>query len=156
MIVVLLSSKLLKTSFAEEKYDELVSQVSKIAKDLNEMKKSVESSEFNSALVSTERPANCNHSVTGQSAWCDAQRVQNIRSSLVIKPKSGVVTPAPDLNKIQNIAVKNNIPVSKIGFSQKGETYIHCPSAEDRDKLQPLLCQDFSDKEVVSLKEKLP
>ena len=61
-----------------------------------------------------------------------------------------------DLNKIKDIAVNNNIPVTNIGVSQKGDTFIHCPSAEARDKLQPLISADLEDKEVVSMKEKCP
>ena len=44
-----------------------------------------------------------------------------------------------------------------LGVSQKEyHTFIHCPSAEARDKLQPLISADLKDKEVVPMEEKSP
>ena len=56
---------------------------------------------------------------------------------------------------VRDIAVRNQIPLSNVGVSQSGDTFIQCPSASARDKLQPLLEADLANK-VVPLKEKLP
>ena len=49
----------------------------------------------------------------------------------------------PNLNKLKDIAVNNGIPVSKIGVSKSADTFIHCPSVDDRNKLQPLIQDNF-------------
>ena len=90
--------------------------------------------------------------------WKDAARVQQMKSSFVVKHKKDDATTSPNINlaRIQQIAVANNIPVSNIGVSKKGNTFIHCPSVEHRDKLQPLISADAKDKDVHSIKEKSP
>ena len=89
--------------------------------------------------------------------WFNEKRVHQMKSSLMIRHKNNDDPPtALDLNVVKDIAVKNNIPVTNIGVSQKGDTFIHCPSAEARDKLQPLISADLKDKEVVPMKEKTP
>ena len=89
--------------------------------------------------------------------WSDNNWVHRLKSSLVIKHKSGDTTStSTDLGKIREIAVKNNIPVSNVGVSKNGYTFINCPSAEDRDKFQPLLSEHLTNKDVVPLKEKQP
>ena len=106
---------------------------------------------------STHGPAITNDT-TNKTMWCDEQRVHQMKSSLVIKHKSSdVPSTALDLNVVREIAVKNSIPVTNIGVSKKGNTFIHCPSAEARDKLQPLLINaNLVGKDVVSVKEKSP
>ena len=41
-------------------------------------------------------------------------------------------------------------------MSKTGNTFFHCSSAADRDKLQPLLAENNRNREILPLKEKLP
>ena len=41
-----------------------------------------------------------------------------------------------DMKKLSKIAVENNVQVSKIGVSTKGNTFIHCASVKARDRLE--------------------
>ena len=77
--------------------------------------------------------------IDNKGSWTDAKRVHRMKSSFEVKHKNdGASGSIIDVNRIKHIAVENNIPVSKVGVSQKGNTFIHCPSVEDRYKLQPL------------------
>ena len=58
--------------------------------------------------------------------------------------------------QLKKLLFWNNILVTNVGVSQKGNTFIHCPSAEARDKLQPLISADFKDKDVLPIKDKSP
>ena len=125
-----------KVATIEDKYGELVSQISKMADALSEVKKDV--GEMKSSAVQVQ--ANTGNTVT--SDWSNHSRVKSMKASLMIKQKPGCQ--APNFNKLREIAVKNHIPVSNVGVSQKGNTFIQCPTPEDRDKLQPLIQADFT------------
>ena len=86
-------------------------------------------------------------------AWADPKSVQNLRASLVIKPNDK--KDKVNLESIRKIVVDNNIPVSKVGVSTSGNTFVHCPSVAVRDKLQSLLESDIPNQTVHALKEKL-
>ena len=151
-----------KATVVEDRFHELMSQVTKMASTLNDVK----------STVSTMSDKVCQPAITGNTAanqnttsaplatsspWSDNARVHNMRSSLIVKPKAGNQSAQVDLDKVRSLAVTNKIPVSKVGISQTtGHTYIHCPSIKDRDRLQPLLTADLQDNDVVALKEKLP
>ena len=140
-----------KRATVEDRIGHLVEQVSQMAQNMNEL----------SNTVSTLKASQPNSCLTGSTkvnnVWSDAQRIQSVKSSLVIKPVAGdTAKTGPDLAKLKDIAVKNHIQVSNFGKSKTGNTFIHCSSAADRDKLRPLLAESYSDREIVPLKEKLP
>lgn len=96
--------------------------------------------------------------VTYGGSWSDPKAVQNLRSSLVIKPVADAdgKKSTVNLENVRKIAVDNNIPVSKVGVSANGNTFIHCPSSAARDKLQPLLASNNPNQSVKPLQEKFP
>ena len=59
------------------------------------------------------------------------------------------------MESIRKIDVSNNIPVTKVGVSTKGNTFIHCPSAEIQDKLKSHLTK-IPNQTVHAIKDKLP
>ena len=150
-----------KATTVQDRFHEIISQVSRMAKDLDDVKKTV----MNSAISSIPGSETCcsghtshdaaNNTHTG-SAWQDVNRVRDMRSSLVLKSKPGDQDPVVDLDRVKSLAIQNKILVAKVGVSHTGHTFIQCPTVQDRDKLQPLLTAGFEDKEVVALKEKLP
>ena len=73
-------------------------------------------------------------SVSQGGVWSNPNAVQQLRASLVIKPN----TPEDklDMKELNKIVVENNVQVSKVGVSTKGNTFIHCASVEARDKLE--------------------
>ena len=86
--------------------------------------------------------------------WSDKEKVQVMKSSLMVKP-NGEGIPM-DMDKIKQIVVANGIPVNSIKVSQKGETFVNLPNLPSRDKLTPLLQTEESFHEVVNVKSKLP
>ena len=149
-----------KVATMEDKYGELVSQMSEMTKALNavqndvlEIKKSSAEAVTN-ASVSVKQSTGYTDTVSGvETNWSNHNRVQNMKASLVIKQSSGT---EPDINKLRELAIKNQIPVANVRISKKGDTFIQCPTSKDRDKLQPLLQADYGENKVTSLKEKLP
>ena len=140
-----------KTAQVDDRIGHLVNQVSKMAANMTQLNET----------VSTLQEAQANASVapgkeSNVSVWNDSKRTQVVKASLLIKPSEGTKTPLTDFSKIKDIAVNNNIQVRNVGVSQNGNTFIHCSSSADRDKLQPLLTENYQDKEIVPLKEKLP
>ena len=67
-------------------------------------------------------------------AWSNPNAVQQLRASLVIKPNTS--EDKLDMKELSKIAVENNVQVSKIGVSTKGNTFIHCASVKARDRLE--------------------
>ena len=140
-----------QVSTLENRFSELVDKVSHIASELSTMKNAI-----------TTEPSSIPTSSTGKNVWNDPARVQHVRSSLVVKassPSEGGLNSGLDASKmkeLKDIAVKNRIPVSNIGTSKNGHTLIHCPTAAARDKLNTILAENFTEKEIVPLKEKLP
>ena len=142
-------------STMEERFDKLVDLVTELSAEV----KSLKSSAVVLAVrdqVSIECPAPATPPL---SVWSNEKRVKNIKASLVIKNKPGNTSASDkdaDLVKLKALAVSNKIPVSRVGFDSNGNTFIDCPSETDRNKLQPLLANDFADKDVSAVKEKLP
>ena len=136
----------------ETQFLNLVQQVTALTNEVRELKQSVQGTHQNEEQ--TAFPA-----VSHGGPWSSQKNVQNLRASLVIKQvtKENVANTTPvDMESIKKLVVKNSIPVSKVGVSANGNTFIHCPSTAARDKLQPLLESDLPNKTVVSLQEKLP
>lgn len=137
----------------EAQFHSLVEKVTELTSEVRQLKKQ----SANHTPVSDQSPEL--PAVTYGGSWADPKSVQNLRSSLLIKPVStenGAKNTPVSLESIRKIVVENNIPVSKVGVSANGETFVHCPSTAARDKLQPLLETDLPSQTVVSLKEKLP
>ena len=133
-----------KTTTIEERFTVLAAQIVDLFKEVNNVKDIVSSSK--KTYCSSEH---CDSTVkTSFTPWSDGNRVQNMKSSLVIKHKSGdTAGDAADLSKIREIVVQNNIPVSNVGVSKNGNTFINCLSVESRDELQPLLSDHLVNKE---------
>ena len=141
-----------KSATIDDRIGHLVEQVSKMAVNMNELSNTV--SILNKASQLTPLTQNCDNA---NNVWSNAHRTQSVKASLVIKPVAGDSAKTfPDLGKIKDIAVENQIQVSNFGKSKTGNTFIHCSSAADRDKLQPLLAENYRDREILPLKEKLP
>ena len=150
-----------KASTSGQRFSVLAEQLKEMSNEINEVKHlSQEVKELKNLIInncSTNGSA-ITSNTANKSMWFDEKRVHQMKSSLVIKhTNNDVHATALDLNVVKEIAVKNNIPVTNIGVSKKGDTFIHCPSAEARDKLQPLLISaKLADREVVPMKEKSP
>ena len=141
-----------KNATIDNRIGHLVKQVTKMAETVNELSTTVStlSQGYSSA------PLNQNLDNTNN-VWSNSHRTKSVRSSLLIKPVAGDSAKAfPDLGKIKDIAVQNKIQVSNFGKSKSGNTFIHCSTSADRDKLQPLLENNYGDREIVPLKEKSP
>ena len=136
-----------KSSSLENVVHTLVTKVSELTNEVQKMKQSEKVSPV------PNQPSGLPTVIHG-GAWADPKSVQNLRASLVIKPNDK--KDQVNLETIRKIVVDNNIPVSKVGVSTSGNTFIHCPSIAARDKLQPLLESDIPNQTVHSLKEKLP
>ena len=155
-----------KASTVQDRFHEIISQVTKMAQDLDDVKKTVitiKSSAGSSHVTAGGACCTVNQASgatdgnpCNMSVWHDNNRVKNMRSSLVMKAKPGEQNSTVDLDRVKSLAIENKIAVAKIGVSQTGHTFVQCPSVQDRDKLQPLLSADFGNKDVVVLKEKLP
>ena len=148
-----------KSTTVDQRFSVLANQLKEMSVEVKEVKNlSKDVTEIKNLILNNAKDNMGNESTTADNTmWFNKQRVHQMKSSLLIKHKKDLNSPtAVDLNKIKDIAVNNNIPVTNIGVSQKGDTFIHCPSAEARDKLQPLISADLEDKEVVSMKEKCP
>ena len=159
-----------KVATADDKLSDLIEKVQKIADNVGNLNESVSALQKHSIEKRTDEVdanlsgiSNMDNVNTGvkNAAWDDTQKVDKIRASFVLKQKNDSSKTAddfvaPDLNKLKDIAVNNGIPVSKIGVSKSGDTFIHCPSVGDRNKLQPLLQDNFKHYDVHPMKEKLP
>ena len=133
----------------DDRIGHLVKQVSKMAVTMNELSNTV--SILSQGYQSTPLNQNLDNA---NNVWSNAHRTQSVKASLVIKPVAGDSAKTfPDLGKIKDIAVQNQIQVSNFGKSKTGNTFIHCSSAADRDKLQPLLAENYRDHEILPLKE---
>ena len=148
-----------KVTTLEEKFTVLADQLTSLSREFQDVKQAISTNDKSTDDNSSKccGKTTCGHGVSQPTPWGDENRVQKMKSSLVIKHKTGDSEKVPtDLNKLRDIAVANNIPVSNVGVSKNGNTFIHCPSVEDRNKLQPLLSEQLITKDVVSLKEKQP
>ena len=93
-----------------------------------------------------------------ESVWGNKAKVDNIRSSLMVKPDTA--GDPIDNKKVKKIVVENGIPVNSVKVSSRGETFVNLPDQSSRDKLIPLLTAEVTTDEtpfeVVTLKSKLP
>lgn len=141
-----------KTATVDDRIGHLTSQVSKMVSNMNELNQTVASLQQNQL-----QDGKHNNDDFPQPAWVDPNRTQAVKSSLLIKPTAGTTTSlSNDLGKIRDIAVNNNIQVRNVGISKSGNTFIHCSSTADRNKLQPLLSDNYQGREIIPLKENLP
>ena len=155
----------------ENKFDKLFSLIKSLGTEITEMKSgfdkdilSVKSAVAElSSGVGPLRDSPVQHVNNAHpSPWANKEKVKNMRSSLVLKNKDGAITEVDktaqqaQLARVKTLAVSNEIPVSRVGFDNSGNTYIDCPSSEYINKLQPLLTEDFKDKQVSVVKDKLP
>lgn len=146
-------------SVLEDRFDKLVALVSDLSVEVKSLKVPSDLQGSSANHDSQTNGHSHNQDQQSQSAWADQNRLKHVKSSLVLRKKSGVSNEADrdsDLKKLKAVAMNNNIPVSRVGHDSSGNTYIDCPTESDRNKLQPLLAQDFTEKEVTVLKEKLP
>ena len=66
-------------------------------------------------------------SSTQGNPWANTGAIQKLRSSFLVKPsQSGTA----DMDRINEIASDKKLQVNMIGVSQKGNTFIHCPTEE--------------------------
>ena len=140
-----------KATTVDDRFSVIARQISDMTKQFKEVKDLV-------CMNNHKRCQNSVHSnVTEGGPWADDTRVSKMKSSLVVTHKdNGVSGTTVDLNVIKKIAVENSIPVSNIGISKKGNAFVHCPSVDDRDRLEPLIKANLQDKDVVSIKDKSP
>ena len=59
------------------------------------------------------------------------------------------------MKEVKRIVIENNVQVSRVGVSSKGNTFIHCASVKDRDKLQEQL-GDLTGHTRRSLEDNMP
>ena len=150
----------------ENKFEKLYNMVSALSNELTSVKdtlgdeinvvktalSSLTSSETSSDIPQLQNMPNSN------SPWFNKSKVQNMKSSLIIKSKDGSTNSdkEADLAKLKTLAGSNKIPVTRVGFDKNGNTYVDCPTAEGSSLLKPLLAANFQDKNVSEVKEKLP
>jgi PHD/YefM family antitoxin component YafN of YafNO toxin-antitoxin module len=85
--------------------------------------------------------------------WSNIKRVQKMKASLCIKSNGDEV----DMKKIEEIATKNSIQVTKATVKENGDVYLDLPSKENREKFAPLLNNEgFAEDNIVELKSKSP
>ena len=152
-------------STIEDRFEKLVTLVTELKtemrSELNTVKGSIaDIANSNSSAVTQNAVVDISDSHTGMqpgNRWNNQETVKKIKSSLVMKNKEGSTTDKDaEIAKLKEIAVKNRIPVTRVGFDVNGNTFVDCPSQSDCDRLQPILSSDFQEKEVTSLKNKLP
>ena len=158
----------------ENKFDQLFTLIKNLGADITEIKKDMgkdlstvrdnvaELSSSVDALKAGHSQCHVSHANNAHpSPWENKEKVKNMKSSLVLKNKDGSTevdesAQQAQRDRLKTLAVCNEIPVSRVGFDTSGNTYIDCPTPEDVSKLQPLLTEDFKDKQVSVVKSKLP
>ena len=65
--------------------------------------------------------------------WSDTDKVNNLRSSFLVKPKPGGQKMAKE--DLRQVILTNKLQVNSIGESKKGNYFVHCPSLEASTKL---------------------
>lgn len=133
----------------------LVQKVNELTDEVKEIKSSVVEKHDGEVSVLQEESVNAVRYPNYGGPWSNTKNVENLKASLMVKAtadKNSSVT----LENIEKIVVQNKIPVSRVGVSTNGNTYIHCPTKAARDKLMPLLGEDLPAETVQTLKEKLP
>ena len=152
-------------SYMEDRFERLISTVISLSDEVKTLKSGVNSEiQALKSAITPGSPIQATHTntgsnVTNSSIWSDKTGLQKVKASLVIKNKPGDSTEtdkSEELSKLKKVAIDNRIPVSRVGYDKDGNTYIDCPSVSDRNKLKPLLADDFVHKEVSVIKEKLP
>ena len=138
-------------SVLEDRFDMLVHLVTDLSKEVQSLKEPTNiqvspRSDGQTGII----PSTAGSSQS--SPWSNQARLKRVKSSLVLRNKSGVINDADmstDLQKLKALAMNNNISVSRVGHDSSGNTFVECPTETDRDRLQPqLITQDFSEKTV--------
>ena len=86
--------------------------------------------------------------------WTNTGAIQKLRSSFLVKPSAS--GSKADMEKINKIVTDNNLQVSKIGVSQSGNTFIHCPTEDASKTLQAHIQTELAGHVVHSLQDPLP
>ena len=85
--------------------------------------------------------------------WANTRATQKLRSSFIVKPTTSGTA---DMVKINKIVSDNKLQVNMIGVSQKGNTFIHCPTKEASITLQTHIQSELAGHVVHSLQDSLP
>ena len=85
--------------------------------------------------------------------WANTRATQKLRSSFIVKPTTSGTA---DMVKINKIVSDNKLQVNMIGVSQKGNTFIHCPTEEASKTLQTHIQTELTGHVVHSLQDSLP
>ena len=140
--------------------NQLQTQVSQLELQVSTHIKSQVSEEFKKLTASqSEEFQKLNDSVSNKvpdpvesvpSVWNNNQKLEEIKSALLIKSKDGVPV---NSDSVKQIMRENGIPVKKMVVTSTGDTFINLPNKQSRDKLKPLIP---ATNDVVELKSKLP
>ena len=134
------NKEIVESASLKQQVASLVNTVSNLATEVKSLK---------SAHCKPENVPLCDKTV-----WGDRSKLDNIKSTLLIKNHEGQ---SIDMSKVKTIAVSNNIQVSNTHVNDKGDAYVNLPSVAHRDKISNLLQSDeFKENEIVPLKSKLP
>ena len=133
----------------DQKVDGLVDKVNTIENKLTEITKLIKS---NPLSLNSDQPDTITHS----SIWHNNKRVENMKASLKApsEPSALVVKgkPSPEQNKemrdkVQQVMIDNNIPVTKSFTKPSGDIVMLCETEDDREKLKNIVLA--TDNEIV-------
>ena len=102
--------------------------------------------------INSNQPPDLQSSSQGN-PWANARATQKLRSSFIVKPTT---SGAADMVKINKIVSDNKLQVNMVGVSQKGNTFIHCPTKEASATLQTHIQSELAGHVVHSLQDSLP
>ena len=85
--------------------------------------------------------------------WTNTGAVRKLKSSFLVKPSG---SDKADIEKINKIVIENNLQVNKIGVSQTGTTFIHCPTEDASNSLQRKLLTELDGHIIEPLQDHLP
>ena len=91
-------------------------------------------------------------SSTQRNPWANTGAIQKLRSSFLVEPSRAGNA---DIARINEIASEKKIQVDKIGVSQKGNTFIHCPTEEASLNLRSHIEEELG-LDVYPLQDPLP
>ena len=129
----------------------LTSSISELAKKVETLNDKVDELTAKTTPGTNQSPGI--PSVSQGGVWSNPNAVQRLRASLVIKPNSP--QDKLDMKALNKIVVENNVQVSKVGVSTKGNTFIHCTSVEARDRLEEKV-KELAGQTAHSLSDKEP
>merc|ERR1711888_258971 len=76
--------------------------------------------------ITSIQPPDLQSSTQGN-PWANTRATQKLRSSFLVKPTTSGLA---DMVKINKIVSDNKLQVNMVGVSQKGNTFIHCPTVK--------------------------